>query len=149
MASGSAGQLGRVPGTGTRMAEVSAVSKPVKQTRFAAMAEWFEIEGDEFDEFTFENCWEDGSRKASLPSKQRIGPPPRRVSSVAASIWAHRRAMAWVMGGICHDLPEARTISHDGRVPVYSVDPDDVDDFEFVMDQDALNQNYPITPRRT
>ena len=142
-ATGGVDPTGQGPGTSTRaVAEVPGITKPIKQTRFAE-EEWFYIEGDELDEYTFDNTWADGSRKVCQFSKQRVGPPPRRESSIAASIWAHRRAVAWVTGGICRDLPSARTIEHDGRLPSFSVDPDDDEDFEFRLDQDILNQDVP------
>ena len=131
---------GAVTGTGGALAE----PRPVKQTRFATIAEWYSIEDDEFTEFTFDNTWPDGTPKVRNISKRREGPPPRSRSSIAESIWAHRRAVEWVTGGIRDDLQHARSICHVGRVPVYEDYPDNELDIEFYMDQDILNKTFDM-----
>ena len=91
------------------------ISRPIKQVGFAAISDWYEIQDDGFDDFTFDNFNGDGTPRVSQPSGRRIGPPARKLSSTAASLWAQLRAVYWVTGGIHPDLPDARTIGHSGR----------------------------------
>ena len=113
----------------------------VKQVKFAATAELCEIVDSGDDDYTFDNFDENGVRRVKQFSKKRLGPPPRRTSSAAATIWAHFRATNWVTGGRC-DLPEAHIIGHSGRCPQFAVGPDGEDDVLFVMDQEVLARPY-------
>ena len=95
---GSRGRAGghvATSSTGDHAAEV--ISKPIKQVRFAAMSDWYEIQDDGFDDFTFDNVNADGTPRVSQPSRRRIEPPARKLSSTAASLWAQYRA---VCGGL-------------------------------------------------
>ena len=55
------------------------VTKPVKQVRFAVVAEYFDLFDDDF---TFDNTNPDGTPKVRQQARERVGPPPRRESSV-------------------------------------------------------------------
>ena len=133
----------KVQGTSAMVVFAAPTHKPVKQVTFATTAEQFSIEDDGNDDYTFDNVDESGRPRVCTPSKQRLGPPPRRTSSTVATIWAHHRAILWVTGGLIHDLPEARIIGHSGRQAQFAVDPDDNLDVEFVLEQDELAQNFP------
>ena len=113
VASGSVVNASCVAGavTGKAGADTSQViAKPVKQVRFAAMSDWYEIVDSGFDDFTFDNKNADGTPCVRQPSKQRVGLPPPLRSSAAAMINAHKRACDWVCGGVRHDLPDAPTL---------------------------------------
>ena len=133
----------RSQGTSAMVMVAAPTLKAVKQVTFASTAELFEIADDGLDDFTLDNIDENGRPKVCTPSKQTLGPPPRRTSSTVATIWAHHRAVLWVTGGLLHDLPDARIIGHSGRRVQYAVDPDDNLDVEFVLDQDELAQTFP------
>ena len=97
MTSESGAGHGSVPGTGTGMTTV-VIEKPVKQVRFACKADWIQVQDRGYDHYTFDNIDDNGNPKVRQEAKQREGPPPRKKSSTAEAILAHKRAADWVLG---------------------------------------------------
>ena len=133
---------GHVTSSSTGGQAKEAISKPIKQVRFAAMADWYEIQDDGFDDFTFDNFNADGTPRVSQHNGRRIGPPARKLSSTAATLWAQYKALLWITGGVDLNLPDARIIGHSGRQFQIEIDPDDEGDVPFWLDQDVLNKPF-------
>ena len=124
--------------------------KPIKRVQFAPMCDLYEFEGDENDEYTFDNVWDDGSPRVrqSRPPGRPVGPlemPNRRSDNVKAEVMAHHKAVQWITGGW---VPLARSIIFQGRRNYF--DPDDVDDsdeiFTLEYDQEKAKSfvNYTL-----
>ena len=98
------------------IAVVPLLSKP-QVLRFDDFIEYYWCVDDGNDEYTFDNCWRDGTPKVDHRFNTRR-PHVGKKCIATAEILAYRRAQCWCTGSLV-DLPAPRIVDYAGRIAQY------------------------------
>ena len=105
---------------------------------FNPVVDIYDLVDSGFDDFTFNNVDADGQPAVRQQSRAKETPPQKFNNSIEDELWAHHRAVDSITGGTrTYSWGPVRKLTHNGRIPIYEVDPDDNDDIEFELDATA------------